>query len=76
MECQVEKLKYFQHIFLFELNRGADAAEAARNICAVYGDNAIGEITARKLTSRFKEDRFDISDTPRSGRPRDLMKIV
>ena len=30
--------------------------------------NAIGEITARKLFSRFKEDRLDISDTPRSGR--------
>ena len=69
MECQVEKLKHFRHILLFELNRGAKAAEAARNICAVYGDNAIGESTARKLFSRFKEDRFDISDTPHSGRP-------
>ena len=32
------------------------------------GDNAIGESTARKWFSRFKEDRFDISDTPYSGR--------
>ena len=43
--------------------------EAARNICAVYGDNVIGESTAIKWFSHFKEDRFDISDTPRSGRP-------
>ena len=50
-------------------NRGAKAAEAVRNICAVYGDNAIGESTARKWFSRFKEDRFDINDTARSGRP-------
>ena len=38
-----------------------------QNICAVYGD--IGESTARKWFSRFKEDRFNISDTPRRGRP-------
>ena len=49
--------------------KGAEAAEAARNICAVYGDNAIGERVARKWFSRFKEDRFDISGTPCSGRP-------
>ena len=66
MEFQVEKLENFCHILLFEFNRGAKAAETARNTCAVYGDNSIGEITARKWLSRFKEDRFDISDTPRS----------
>ena len=69
MEYQVEKLEHFQHILLFEFNRGAKAAEAARNIFAVYEDSSIGESTARKLFSCFKEDRFDISDTPRSRRP-------
>ena len=64
----MEKLEHFRHILLFEFNRGAKAAEVARNICAMYGDNDIGESTARKWFSRFKEDRFDISDTPRSGR--------
>ena len=34
-----------------------------------YGDNAIEESMARKWFSHFKEDCFDISDTPRSGRP-------
>ena len=53
----MEKLEYFRHILLFEFNRGAKVAEAGRNICAVYG------------FSRFKEDRFDICDTLRSGRP-------
>ena len=38
-------------------------------MCTVYGDNAIIEIRARKRFSLFKEDRFDISDTPRSRRP-------
>ena len=69
MECQMEKLEHFRYILLFELNRGAKAAEAARNICVVYGDNAIGDSTPRKWFSPFKEDRFDINDTPRSGRP-------
>ena len=64
----MEKLEHFRHI-LFEFNRGAKAAETARNICAMYGDNAIGESMARKWFSHFKEECFDISDTLRSGRP-------
>ena len=72
----MEKLEHFRNILLFEFNRGARAAEEVRNICAVYGDNSIGESTARKWFSRFKEDSFDFSGTPRSGRLRGLMKIV
>ena len=48
MECQVEKMKHFRHILLFEFNRGVKAAKAARNICALYTDNAIREGTTRK----------------------------
>ena len=50
------------------LNRGAKAAETARNICAIYGDNAIEESMARKWFSHFKENCFHISDTQCSGR--------
>jgi hypothetical protein len=46
MECQVEKNGHFRHLF-YEFNRGSKAAEAARNICAVYGDDSIAEITAQ-----------------------------
>ena len=63
------EMEHFRHILLFEFNTGAKAAEMARNICPVYGDNAIGESMARKWFSRFKLDRFDISDTPHSRRP-------
>ena len=69
MECQVGKLEHFQHILLCKFKRGAKAAEMTRNICGVYGDNAIRESMARKWFSRFKEDCFDISGTPRTGRP-------
>ena len=57
------KIGTFRHILLFELNRRAKAADVDRSTCAVYVDNAIGDSTARKWFSRFKEDRFDISDT-------------
>ena len=76
----MEKLEHFRHIFLFEINRGVEAAEATRNNCSVYGYNVIRESTTRKWVSRFKEDRFDICDTPRSGRPsgfdEDIFKYI
>ena len=58
--------EHFRFILLTELNRGAKATEVARNICAVY---AIKESTTGKCFFRFKEDRFDVSDTPRPERP-------
>ena len=61
MECQVEKLEHFRHILLFEFNRGAKAAEAARSICAVFEDNVIDENTARKCD----EEKFILRRTPR-----------
>ena len=64
----MEKLEHIQRILLFVFNRGAKAAEVARNIYAMFGDNVIRESIARKWFSRFKEDRFDISDSPCSGR--------
>ena len=63
----MEKLEHLRHILLFEFNRWAKAAQAARNI--MYGDNTIGESTTRKWFSRFKEDCFGISDATHSGRP-------
>ena len=79
MEWQVEKLEYFRHVLHFQFNRGVKAAETARNICAVCGNNAIGESTAIKWFSRFEKNRFeknrfDISDTPRPERPQEFDK--
>jgi hypothetical protein len=64
MECQVEKIEHFRHILLYEFNRDSEAAEAARNICAVYGKESIAERTAQKWFARFKQGNFDMSDTP------------
>ncbi|XP_049947955.1 serine-protein kinase ATM-like [Schistocerca serialis cubense] len=69
MECQVGKSGNFQHILLFEFSRGVTAMQAARNICTTCGDNATRQSMSRKLFSDLQEDRFDISDSPHSGRP-------
>ena len=74
MECQVERLEHFRCILLFEFSRGMKAVEAARNICACMGTMP-SERMARKWFSHFKVDRFDISDTPLSGRPLDEDRI-
>lgn len=42
------------------------AAEARRNICYVYEENAIKESVVRKLFSRFKEHNFGVSDSSRT----------
>ena len=49
----MEKLEHFRHILLFEFKRRAKATDSARNICAVYGDNVIGESTAKKMVISF-----------------------
>jgi hypothetical protein len=65
MECQVGKNENFRHLLLYEFNRGSNAAEAARNICVVYGEDSIAERIAQKWSARFKQGNFVISDTPR-----------
>ena len=67
--CQVEKNEHYRHIFLFSFNKGCKAAEAAQDICIVYGDGAITERTAQKWFSRFRGGNFNLSDMERTGHP-------
>ncbi|CAI9734608.1 Hypothetical predicted protein [Octopus vulgaris] len=69
MECQVKKNEHFRHLLLFAFNQGSKAAKAAGDICAVYGEGAIAERTARDWYAKFKNGNFDLKDAPRSGRP-------
>ena len=64
-----DKNHHFRHLLLFAFNRGQKAAEAAREICSVYGEGVIGESTAQKWFARFKKGDFEVKDLPRSGRP-------
>lgn len=72
MECQVDKNEHFRHHLLFAYNRGAKAADAARELCAVYGEGAIADRTARDWFAKFKIGNFDLKDAPRSGRPNEF----
>jgi hypothetical protein len=56
MECQVEKNEHFRHPLLYEFIRGSKAAEAARNICAIYGEDSIAERTAQTWFARFEQE--------------------
>ena len=49
--CQVEKNEHYRHILLFLFNKDFKAAEAAQDICTVYGDGIITERTAQKWFS-------------------------
>ena len=68
MECQVKKTEHFQHI-LSAFNQGYKAAKAAHDICAVCGEGAMAERTARDYYDKFNNGNFDLKDAPRSGRP-------
>ncbi|KRZ66483.1 Histone-lysine N-methyltransferase SETMAR [Trichinella papuae] len=43
-------------------------SKAARDICSVYREGAISERTAQIWFSRLKKGKFDVTDSPRSGR--------
>ncbi|CAH2105176.1 unnamed protein product [Euphydryas editha] len=69
MEYPGGKTQHFRHLLFFVFHRDQKAAEAAWDICNVYGEGIIGESTARKWFAKFKNFDFNIDDTPRSRRP-------
>lgn len=60
---------HFRHLLYFAFRHGQKATEAARDICAVYGTNAIGTRTAQEWYNKFKKGNFYLEDKIRSGRP-------
>ena len=70
MEYPGGKKQHFRYLLFFAFHRGQKAAEAAWDICMVYGEGVtvIGESTARKWFAKFKNGNFDIDNAPRSGR--------
>ncbi|CAD7084541.1 unnamed protein product [Hermetia illucens] len=55
MECQVDKKEHFHHL-LFEFICGIKAAEAARNVFAVYGEGATSK---EHLNTLIHDDPFE-----------------
>ena len=54
------------------LHQGRNAANAARDVCAIYGEGAVSVRTVQRWISRFKNGNFDLKDAARSGRPIEL----
>jgi hypothetical protein len=44
-------------------------ADIHRQICELYGENAMSDRMVRKWISKFKDSRDNIHDEPQSGRP-------
>ena len=74
MEYPGGKKQHFRHLLFFAFHRGQKAAEAAWDICMVYGEGVIGESMARKWFAKFKNGNFDIDNTPHSRRPSEFDK--
>ncbi|KAK6767032.1 hypothetical protein RB195_026354 [Necator americanus] len=72
MDIPGGKKQHFRHLLYFAFRRGQKATEAARDICAVYGEDTITARTARNWFAKFKNGNFDLDDSLRSGRPSDF----
>ena len=56
--------------FIRFLNAGnVKSADIHRQICEVYGENAMSDGMMRKWVRKFNEGRDNVNDEPRSGRP-------
>lgn len=56
------QIRAFRHILIFAFNRGAKATEAARDICEVYGEEAMSRRTAQNWFKQLKDFNFDLED--------------
>ena len=74
MEYPGDKKQHFRHLLFFTFQQGQKAAEAAWDICMVYGEDVIGESMTRKWFAKFKNGNFDIDDTPHRRRPSEFDK--
>ena len=53
---------HFRHLMLYEFRKGSSVAIATKNICAVYGENALSSRTCRKWFQRFRTENFYLED--------------
>jgi transposase len=70
MELEKEQIRL---LLLFQYNLGNNnATEAARQICKAFGDGTVSDRSARDWYTKFREGDTDLTDKPRSGRPREV----
>lgn len=67
--------EHFRNILLFYFRKGKNAAESCRDICDVYGKEAITHSTCKNWFKRFRSGELSLEDAPRSGRPSEIVSL-
>lgn len=60
---------HIRECMLYEFDLKHSAAEATRNICVAYGEDALTLRTCQYWFARFRSGQKDLSDEPHTGRP-------
>ncbi|GFU82615.1 histone-lysine N-methyltransferase SETMAR [Trichonephila clavipes] len=60
---------HFRHILLFYFRKGKNASQAHKQLCAVYGNEALNERQCQNWFAKFRSGDFSLKDEKRSGRP-------
>ena len=63
-----ENMQHLQHIMLYYFKKGKNATEMLKEICAVYREGAVTDLTCQKWFAKFHAGDFSLDDAPRSGR--------
>ena len=62
------KKQHFRHIMLHYFEKGKNATEMQKKICAVFGEGAVTDRTCQKWFAKFCAGDFLLEGAPRSGR--------
>ena len=69
MECKNEHLR---HILLYYFRKGKNAAQVAKKLRDVYGEEASKDRQCRNWFDKFRSGDFSLNDEQLSGRPNEV----
>ena len=64
-----EKKQHFWPIMFYYFQKGKNATETQKKICAVYEEGAVTDRTCQKWFAKFHAGDFSLEDVPRLGKP-------
>ncbi|GFW66043.1 HTH_48 domain-containing protein [Trichonephila clavipes] len=67
-----EEKVHLRHCMLFEFQKVNNVTEAKRNLCTVFGEEAVTDRTCPRCLVKFFLGDFSLKDEPRSGRSSDV----
>lgn len=56
---------YIRYIILYEFKHGISAAEAARNVCSVFGSDTVTKRSVQRWFLKFRDGDFNLENLPR-----------